>query len=201
MKINRKKIMSKHKIALVFPGLGYHPDKPLLYYGKKLAASLGYEVIEIRYGGFVWGVKGNPEKMREAFESALRQTEEILQEKGFFTGREKQEYELLFISKSIGTAVAAAWQKKHGLSGRHLYYTPVEETFLFAQQESGIAFHGTADSWAETAVVKEHCHRLQIPLFITEDADHSMETGEVIRDLETIKGIMEECRRYLTDSQ
>ena len=93
------------KTALIFPGLGYHPDKPLLYYGKKLAREFGYEVIEIRYRGFPWGIKDNPVKMREAFESALSQTEEILgdrtkeleslfQEPGFQDG-------LLFISKSI----------------------------------------------------------------------------------------------------
>lgn len=203
------------KTALIFPGLGYHPDKPLLYYGKKLAARLGYDVIEIRYGGFAWGVKDNPEKMREAFESALAQTEEILKEKGFLVdpqdrdkeslgGRDEIEMdgrvsdtELLFISKSIGTAVAAAWQEKHGLPGHHLYFTPVAETFLFAQKESGIAFHGTADSWVDTKVVEENCRRLSIPLYITENADHSMETGDVEADLETMRGIMQECKRYI----
>ena len=237
------------KTALIFPGLGYHPDKPLLYYGKKLAARLGYDVIEIKYGGFAWGVKDNPEKMREAFESALKQTEEILGEKGFHFGEadsqeslvgrsDSQEAlvggadkgeralageagpkevtmanpknhegdsfadgkDLLFISKSIGTAVAAAWQKKHGLAGRHLYFTPVAETFLFAEEKSGIAFHGTADSWVDTAVVKEQCRRLDIPLYITKDADHSMETGDVEEDLKTMQIIMRECRRYIKNS-
>lgn len=189
--------MSEVKTALVFPGLGYHPDKPLLYHGKKLAASLGYEVIEIRYGGFAWGVKDNPDKMREAFESALRQTEDILLEKGFYSSS-RPKGELLFLSKSIGTAAAAAWQKKHGLSGHHIYYTPVAETFLFTEMESGIAFHGTADSWVDTDLVKEKCNRFSIPLFITENADHSMETGDVLYDLDTLKGIMEECRRYIS---
>lgn len=180
------------KIALIFPGLGYHPDKPLLYYGKKLAARFGYDVIEIRYGGFAWGVKDDPEKIREAFESALRQTEEILADKGIFSGDD-----ILFISKSIGTAVAAAWQKRHGLSGRHLYFTPVAETFLFTEPESGIAFHGSADSWVETGIVKENCQRLSIPLYITENADHSMETGDVDADLLTLQRIMKECGKYI----
>lgn len=32
------------KIAVLFPGIGYTCDKPLLYYSAKLAAEKGYEV-------------------------------------------------------------------------------------------------------------------------------------------------------------
>ena len=67
------------KIVLLFPGVGYHTDKPLLFYGRKLAQNYGYEtVISLSYSGFKGGIKGNPEKMKEAFESALSQAEEIL---------------------------------------------------------------------------------------------------------------------------
>ena len=40
------------KAAVLFPGIGYHTDKPLLYYSKKIAAELGYEIIEVPYGKF-----------------------------------------------------------------------------------------------------------------------------------------------------
>lgn len=183
-----------NKTALVFPGLGYHPDKPLLYYAKKLAQEFGYRVIEVRYGGFAYGVKDNAQKMREAFESALVQSEEILRGQGIHA-----KDQLLFISKSIGTAVAAAYQKRYGFDAHNLYFTPVEETFRFAKEGSGIAFHGTADSWVETEVVKQCCHRLQIPLYITENADHSMETGNVAADLSIQSRIMKECAGYLKE--
>ena len=29
------------RLAVVFPGIGYHADKPLLYYSRKLAAQQG----------------------------------------------------------------------------------------------------------------------------------------------------------------
>ena len=38
------------KTAVIFPGIGYHTDKPLLYYSRKIAASQGYNVIEVPYG-------------------------------------------------------------------------------------------------------------------------------------------------------
>ena len=45
------------KIVLLFPGVGYHTDKPLLFYGRKLAQNYGYEtVIHISYGGFKGGI-------------------------------------------------------------------------------------------------------------------------------------------------
>ena len=49
------------KLAVLFPGIGYHVDKPLLYYGRKLAVQRGYEVVGVPYGNFPDGVKGSPE--------------------------------------------------------------------------------------------------------------------------------------------
>ena len=40
------------KLAVIFPGVGYHTDKPLLYYSKKLAAESGYMIKEVSYGNF-----------------------------------------------------------------------------------------------------------------------------------------------------
>lgn len=180
------------KIAIVFPGIGYHTEKPLLYYGRKLAAELGYRVIEVSYSGFEGGIKGDPEKMRRAFEHALEQSMKILSEDSFSLTDD-----LLIISKSIGTVVAGAWQKKEGLHARNIYFTPVEATFEFIKADSGIVFHGTADPWVETEVVLENCNRLHLPLFLTEDANHSMEKGYAIMDLCNLQSIMQHCQSYL----
>ena len=37
------------KTAVIFPGIGYHTEKPLLYYAKKLAKQSGYEITEVPY--------------------------------------------------------------------------------------------------------------------------------------------------------
>lgn len=179
------------KLAVIFPGIGYHSDKPLLYYAKKLALTYGYEIAEVSYGGFPEGVKGSREKMEKAFLSALAQTEALL------TDRDFSQYDsLLFISKSIGTAVAAAYAGKHGLCAHHVYYTPVEETFSFVQGD-GVVFHGTKDPWVETDVVKSCCREKALSLFITDGANHSLETGEVSDDLRNLAVIMEETGAYL----
>ena len=56
------------KLAVIFPGIGYHTDKPLLYYSKRLAKQYGYDIVEVTYGGFPKDVKGSPEKMKEAIQ-------------------------------------------------------------------------------------------------------------------------------------
>lgn len=179
------------KLAVIFPGIGYHVDKPLLYYAKKLAQAFGYETAEVPYRDFPEGVKGSPEKMKEAFVSALAQSEELLGD------RDLSKYDgLLFISKSIGTAVASAYAAEHGLNVHHIYYTPVAETFSFVKGE-GVVFHGTKDPWVDTDIVIKACEEKGLPLFITENANHSLETGEVLADLRNLERIMEETREYL----
>lgn len=179
------------KLAVIFPGIGYHADKPLLYYSKKIAAARGFEVINVPYGGFPKGVKGSPEKMREAFSSALSQAEEILKDIRF------EDYaQILFISKSVGTAVSSAYAGKRRLEIRNILYTPVEQTFDFVENP-GIVFHGTADPWAKTELVEDGCKRKGLPLYITEGADHSLETGDVFRDLGNMREIMEITGKYI----
>lgn len=173
------------KIAVIFPGIGYTCDKPLLYYAGKIAAANGYDIKQVNYGGFSSGIKGNRKKMEEAFYSALTQAEEILKDINW------EEYdEILFISKSVGTIVAACYMKKHKITGRSISFTPLEDTFLFAQGE-GIMFHGTADPWAQnSAEIREGCEKIGQKLYLIEGANHSLETGDVIRDIENLKNVM-----------
>ena len=129
--------------------------------------------------------------MESSFFSALEQTEELLKDVEF------SEYEeILFISKSVGTAVASAYAGKHGIKTRNVYYTPVAASFQFMKQP-GIVFHGTSDSWVATEEVREGCRKGGFPLYLTEGADHSMETGDVRKDLENLEEIMRITDAYI----
>ena len=180
------------KIAVIFPGIGYHTDKPLLYYSKRLAANDGYEVKSVDYTGFPKDVKGSAEKMRKSYLIALEQTGEIL------SGVNFADYEdILFISKSVGTAVAASYAGEMNINARHIYYTPVAESFKFIKEKSGIVFHGTDDKWVDTSIIRSECERLSLPLYITDDASHSLETGIVETDLDNLKIIMNQTKKYI----
>lgn len=179
------------KLAIFFPGIGYHTDKPLLYYSRKLAKRAGYETIDVQYGGFPSDVKGNPEKMKQAFVSALAQTETCLQHVDLLS------YDrLLFVSKSVGTAVAAAYAASKKVLPAQVFYTPVEASFSFIRPD-GIVFTGTKDPWVETDIVRTNCDRLELPLTIIPDANHSLETGDPLQDLAVLSQVMTITKNYI----
>ena len=179
------------KIAVLFPGIGYTCDKPLLYYTGKLAAAHGYEIKKVEYGGFEAEIKGNREKMEKAFCSALTQAEEILKDVDW------QEYQdIVFVGKSVGTIAAAAYMKKYKIAGRNIVYTPLMDTFLF-EKGPGIVFHGTADPWAEnTEKIKDCCEKIGLPLCRIENANHSLETGDTIKDIEILRKVISKAEAF-----
>ncbi len=184
--------MKERKIAVLFPGIGYTCDRSLLYFAGKLALNAGYEIMPVKYGNFPSGVKGNAEKMKQCFYSALEQTEEIL------AGIKWEEYaEILFVSKSVGTVVSACYMKEHRIRGRSVSFTPLENTFLFAEGD-GIMFHGTADPWApDDEAIALGCKNIGQKLYITENANHSLETGDVLFDIQNLRSVMEIVDNYI----
>ena len=67
----------KKKIAVLFPGIGYTCDKPLLYYTGKLAVARGYKLVKVEYGNFPSGIKENKEKMEKAIRAEKLKKEAI----------------------------------------------------------------------------------------------------------------------------
>ena len=175
------------KLAVIFPGIGYHTDKPLLYYTKKLAVNAGYEIVEMKYHDLPNNIKGNRERMLAAYEIALDQTCQILNDIN------KSSYDdILFVSKSIGTAVAAGYSEKYDLKVRHIFFTPLVETFqLMTNENPCIVFHGKADPWADDLEIRNACKRIGCPEYTYDNANHSIETGDVRTDIGNLKEIME----------
>lgn len=183
------------RIACLFPGIGYTCDKPLLYYSWKLLKGRGWEIVPVPYSGFPDHVKGNPEKMQQCAHMALEQAETLLQEidwSGYG--------DILMIGKSVGTVVCAAYARRHGLRCRQILFTPVEAAFQFAGRDA-IVFHGTSDPWADTGVIRENCRRMELPLYETEGANHSLETGDVDRDIKEMRKIMKIVAGYTADPE
>lgn len=129
------------KIVVCFPGIGYHCDKPLLYYSRNLAHELEYkDSRNVSYSYRAGNIRGNEEKMKEAYEVLFSQAEAGLADIVWSAYDD-----VLFISKSIGTVIAASYAEKYALKHvRHILYTPLTQTYLFAPDHA-IGFIGTAD--------------------------------------------------------
>ena len=64
------------KIAVYFPGIGYHCDKPLLYYSRSIAYKSGYKDSRtVNYTYKAGNIRGNEAKMKEAYEILFSQAE------------------------------------------------------------------------------------------------------------------------------
>ena len=60
-----------------------------------------------------------------------------------------------------------------------------------------IGFHGTADSWAETTQIQALAKQINLPLHLIPNADHSLETGDVLKDLDILKEVMTQTFHFL----
>ena len=52
-----------NQLAVLFPGIGYHIDKPLLYYSAKLARARGCYLLAVQYPALPTGLRGQTEKI------------------------------------------------------------------------------------------------------------------------------------------
>ena len=46
------------------------------------------------------------------------------------------------------------------------------------------------DPWADTKDITEGCKKLNLPLILTDEGNHSLETGDTLKDLENLQQII-----------
>jgi len=181
------------KLAVFFPGIGYTVDKPLLYYSRKLIASAGYDIRLLPYTGFPDKILGDKSRLQESYRIALEQTKEMLKDVDFDAYDD-----ILFVGKSIGTAVATEYAMQLRKPLRFVLYTPLEETFRFPIDDA-IVFTGLADPWVgkENSRIEALCKEKHIPCTLIPSGNHSLETGDVQTDLLNLQMIMKKTEEYL----
>ena len=215
------------RLAVIFPGIGYTADRPLLHFSRRIAAAHGYEIRIMDYKGFPSKVKGDRKRMEESFDIALGQAREML------SGVDLAEYEdILFIGKSIGTIVAAkiASESPEKDRIRMILYTPLDDTFTFLDTPpdgtvalnmapdcasaslnaapdcaiapyfgKAVAFTGGDDPWVgrEKSRIPALCQARGIPCTVIPQTNHSLERGDVFSDLKELYRIMEETERFI----
>ena len=176
------------KLCVLFPGIGYTVDKPLLYFSQELALSRGFEVRHVEYHGLpqIKGLDDTDAVKLQAYNMAVKQAKECLADVNW-----DECDEVLFVGKSIGTIVAAALAEITPYKGeiKFVYFTPLSFTFKYAKPESGPVFTGTADPWVEHDEIIKKAAELNLPCYTYEDANHSLITGDVTRAIEILKEV------------
>lgn len=179
------------KLVVVFPGVGYQVDRPLLYYARKLFCSEAFEVKTVEYGKLPKVEKLQPETIDHAIDKGIAQTQH------FFSTLCFSKYEkIIFISKSIGTAIASRVCAQQGIEAIHICFTPLAQTFDYPIKKA-VVFHGTNDPWAKTEQIKSLCKAQALPIFLTEGANHSLEKEDVLENIEILYRTMAHISAFL----
>ena len=133
--------------------------------------------------------------MEKCFHLAKAQAEEMLADLEWSACDD-----VLFIGKSIGTAVAAALAAESPAKERirAVIYTPLEDTFRFPLG-TGIVFTGGADPWVGGAesMIPALCAQRGIACRVIPEANHSLETSDPQLDIRNLESIMRETERFI----
>ena len=173
------------KLIVLFPGVGYHNDKPLMYYTKKIAKKHDYEIVEIYFDfSDVKFIKGDSEAVKMAIDAACSQAVEQL--KGVtFSNYDR----VVFVGKSIGTAVMARYSAECGVNAEMIVFTPIAETFDYPGI-NGPVFHGSEDPLCDTDLCVRLCEDMSLTCTVIPGANHSLETGDVETDISNLGKVM-----------
>lgn len=185
-------LREQKNLAVIVPGMGYHKDKPLLYYAAKLAAAKGYERVWVEFHDLPVIDKLDLSLLRKTGEMTYMQTVEQLAALDF------DKYErVLFIGKSIGTVTMAKYIADRGIVAKQVWYTPVEQTVTFGTKDA-VAFIGDADPCSDVPSLIKTMEGMGIPVYSYPDCNHSLECGDVDRNLEILGDVMQKTEGYIS---
>lgn len=162
--------MANNKLLVEFPGRNYSCDKPLLYYAGKVFERKGYDVLRLDYNAHI---KGNKDDIAGLIGEARTYAAEQLEDIDF------SRYEdIVFISKSMGTALAGYFEMQLGIVARHIYLTPVQEALRYMQRGKCIVVSGREDKVLDSRRLRIYCVEQEIALKQFDEVGHSLEHPE-----------------------
>ena len=178
----------KKSLLLVYPGVGYTSDKPLLYYGIQCALQHDYDVCIFGYGDIVFD-KTNP---LDYVMRAMRQVEAMKAHLNF-----SQYDHVVCLAKSIGTVIA--YQTTQDIPCRYFMLTPLKEVLMFQPSNHDIFICGDRDPLVPQVhldLLKESKAKLMMM-----KGNHSLETGKVLADIIQLQMIMNLFSEFIVKSE
>ena len=110
------------------------------------------------------------------------------------------EYEkVVFISKSIGTVIAANYAFENMLTNvKHVFYTPLNDSYKNPPKD-GIAFIGTRDQFSNYEEIVDLSENAGILISVFDKCNHSLECEDSIKNIEILNDIMKSTKNYLKE--
>lgn len=156
---------STQKLMVLFPGMGYTCDKPLLHYAKAYGFLKGYDILCINYGKMTFDKSKVLSSIAPAYEIAKEALNMIN-----ITNYEK----IIFISKSLGTVVVGQLSKEYAMDIQNIFLTPLKETIPYMENSEDVTISGDHDpmlSCDDLQLIQEQ----PITSFVFPNTNHSLE--------------------------
>lgn len=157
------------KVAVFFPGTGYTCDRPLLRRCALRYAELGYQLIKLNHDGIDFR---SMERVEDALDAARLRVTEQVKDIDF-----SQYGDVVFVAKSLGTAVAPWLDEKMNAKARHLFLTPIPPALPFLSGPDRViaAVIGSEDPHLSAETLQHHCEQRSIPYMIIPGVGHNLE--------------------------
>ncbi len=187
-------------LALVFPGLGYHADLPVLYYAALQLFSSGADVLRLRFHydlqpGFMQQPDETVAAWLEADAAAV-----------LAYGRKRHAYaQITLIGKSLGT-IALAGLLAHNPDLAHagcLWLTPVLTNPLVVRAlreaaNPGLVVIGSADPYYNAALLDELAKKPNLRILVIPGADHALETpGDAHASVRAMENMVDGIQAFI----
>ncbi len=168
------------KLLIIFPGIGYGLDSPLLYFADFVYETKGFDRIHMNYQNIFsdkeLSLENKLEKVREYILEQVKDINFDLYD------------EVVFLSKSIGSVEAGILAERLKIEVIHVFITPIEEAISYCNSASYVVI-GTQDKAYE--IYKEHCDKNKIKALYIKDANHSLEVEEQpYESIDILKSVM-----------
>ena len=174
------------KLIIIFPGVGYGLDSPLLYYADFVYETKGFDRIHMNYQS----IFSNRDL---SLESKLQKVREYIWEQVKDINFDLYD-EVVFLSKSVGSVEAGILAERLKIEVIHVFITPIEEAISYCNSASYVVI-GTQDKAYE--IYKEHCEENMIKALYIKDANHSLEVeGQPYESIDILKRVMRFIERY-----
>ena len=162
MSKDRNDNKSLRKLVVIFPGAGYHQDKPYLYYAINVAKSLNYDIVVANYQLNTFDMNDIDSYINHAIENIQFLKEQI-----------KNYDQIISVEKSIGTCIAGKFFDEFNVKVKRIVLTPLEFTLPYLKEDD-IVVCGMCDPLFQEELIKK-IDFIGCKVYHYESANHSLE--------------------------
>ena len=162
----------KPGIAVCFPGTGFTCKEALFERLASDYSARGYDTLRLDFSHIPFR---EIESLEEAVAVAQRAVKRQLSHITF------EEYEdVVFVSKSLGTILAAQYEQDYALLPRHLFLTPLNKTLMLIRPESRVIAMvlGTQDRFLTGRALMSFCEPREMTCCLIEGVNHSLKDDQ-----------------------